>query len=245
LYDVVDPDEEFDVSRFCSLAHTAIEGIFKRRRLPIVCGGAGLYLKALTRGIFQGPGKQDEIRRRLEREEKEKPGFLFERLCLIDPDLARTVQARDRMRVIRALEVYEATGKRMSEWQRIHGFREERYRTFKIGLVRPKTELHHWIEQRCLRMVDAGLVEEVRSLRARGLASDLGPLQSIGYRQVGLHLDGKLSLEEAKLQMIRETKRFAKRQMTWFKRDPEIQWFHPETDRERIAERVREFLIEG
>lgn len=242
LLDVADPGEEFDVSRFCSLAHAEIQRIFERRRLPIVSGGTGLYVKALTQGIFRGPGRNESIRLKLTEEERQKPGALFERLSLIDPVLAHKVKPKDRMRIIRALEVYETTGKRMSEWQRSHGFQERRYRTLKIGLVRPKSQLHGLIEDRCRKMFERGLIAEVESLRARGLAFDLKPLHTIGYREVWLYLDGELSLDEAKQRMVRETKRFAKRQMTWFKKDPEIRWFHPQKDRQEILASVKEFL---
>jgi tRNA dimethylallyltransferase len=242
LFDLVNPDEEFDVSRYCALAHATIGAVVARNHLPVMCGGTGLYVKALTEGLFRGPGKHEAIRRRLEGEEKATPGILFDRLSQTDPETARMLQHGDTLRIIRALEVYEVSGRRISAWRADHMFREKRYSTLKIGLNRPKAELHERIRLRCTKMFEHGLVKEVESLEARGFGFHLTSLRSIGYREVGLYLKGELPLDEAIEKIIRETKRYAKRQMTWFKRDSEIRWRHPEEDRAEILTCAKRFF---
>jgi len=243
LIDVVDPDEEFNAALFRELAMKSAQEIWARGKRVILCGGTGLYLKALTRGLFVGPAKDPEIRGRLEQEARENGlSALYERLRRVDPDATFSIHPHDRQRIIRALEVFEQTGKAMSRWHREHGFKEDPFETLKIGLHRERKELYDMIHRRCEGMVAQGLVEEVRGLLDRGYRLDLKPLRSVGYRHVGLYLGGEMSLDDALALMQRDTRRLAKRQLTWFRADKEIRWFHPERERVKISDAVKDFL---
>ena len=187
--------------------------------------------------------RNPEIRKGLEREAEGKgPDFLYERLKQADPAVTSWIHPNDRQRIIRALEVFEATGKKMSQWQQEHGFKESPFETLKIGLNRDRAELYDLIDRRCDKMIADGLVNEVKGLLDKGYSLDLKALQSVGYRHVGLYLSGSKSLEEAVQLMKRDTRHLAKRQLTWFRSDKEIRWFHPEKERERILSAVKEFL---
>ncbi len=243
LIDIVDPDGEFNAAIFRAKALKSAEEIWSRRKRVILCGGTGLYIKALTHGLFIGPSKDPGIRERLEEEAREKGlATLYDRLKQIDPETIRSIHSNDRHRIIRALEVFELTGKRMTLWQREHGFKESPFQTLKIGLNREREELYGLIDRRCEEMVAHGLVEEVRGLVEKGYGLDLRPMQSVGYRHMGLYLSGAMSLEDAFSLMQRDTRHLAKRQLTWFRADKEIRWFNPERDKEEILGAVSEFF---
>jgi tRNA dimethylallyltransferase len=243
LIDIVDPDEEFDVARYRELAAAGIEEIHKKRKQAIVCGGTGLYIKALTRGLFVGPGQDAQIRAALTLEASGnglRP--LYERLQRVDPSATSWIHPNDRQRIIRALEVYQLTGKPMSEWQKQHGFNEGPFETLKIGLNRDRAELYDLIDRRGDRMIENGLVDEVKGLCEKGYSLDLKPLRSVGYKHIGWFLQGQMTLKEAVFLMKRDTRRLAKRQLTWFRSDGEIRWFHPEAERAKIRHTIQEFL---
>lgn len=243
LIDVVDPDEEFNAAIYRRLALERIDQIHERGKTVVVCGGTGLYLKALTRGLFFGPEQNPEVRGELAREIQEKGlSALYHRLTEVDPAAHSRIHPNDRQRIIRALEVYQLTGKPMSQWQQEHGFGDEPFDTLKIGLQRERTELYDLINGRCDRMIEEGLLDEVRELVAQGYTLDLKPLQSVGYRQMGLVLQGMLIVEKAVEEMKQETRHLAKRQLTWFRGDHEIRWFHPENQRQEVIESVQRFL---
>jgi len=244
LIDVVYPDEEFNAAMFRHLAREIIWQIHERNGSAVVCGGTGLYLKALTRGLFDGPGQDLEIRGRIEGEiDKSGLGSLYKRLVDIDPTVTSTIHPNDRQRTIRALEVYELTGKRLSEWQREHAFQEQPFQVLKIGLKRERGELYDLINGRCDRMIEAGLLEEVRGLAARGYGLDLKPLRAIGYQQMGRVLKGVQKLPDALEEMKQETRHLARRQLTWFRGDREILWCHP-SQRQEIFKTVSGFLTQ-
>jgi tRNA dimethylallyltransferase len=242
VIDVVDPDEEFNAAIFRRLATQSIREVHERNRTPIVCGGTGLYVKALTRGLFQGPGQDPEIRRRLE-DEIAASGLstLHQRLARIDPTAISTIHPNDRQRIIRALEVYDLTGKRLSEWQAEHGFAERPFEVLKIGLIRDRGELYDRINARCERMIADGLLEEVRGLTAKGYGLHLKPLRSVGYLQIGRVLTGAQDLTDAVAEMKRETRHLARRQLTWFRAERDTVWFHPDAH-EKILHVVESFL---
>jgi tRNA dimethylallyltransferase len=242
LIDVVDPDEEFNAALFHRLANQSIEQIRANHKQAIVCGGTGLYLKALTHGLFEGPGRSGEIRRNLEQRIKtEGLGAVFGGLAEVDPAAVASIHPNDRQRIIRALEVYQATGKPLSAWWNEHGFRARYFDLLEIGLNRPRRELYDIIDRRCERMIEDGLLDEVRGLLARGYSLELKPLQSIGYRQMGEVIEGRQSLDAAVEDMKQQTRHLAKRQLTWFRRDPKIVWFAPK-NRSQIIETVTSFL---
>jgi tRNA dimethylallyltransferase len=243
LIDIVDPDGEFNAALYREAALQVIQEIHARGKKPILCGGTGLYIRALIQGLFVGPAKNTEVRNRLEREVEEKGlNSIYERLRQVDPDATYWIHPNDRYRIIRALEVFELTGKGISQWQKEHGFRENAVDALKIGLNRDRQELYDLINRRCDEMIARGLVREVEGLVEKGYSLDLPPLQSVGYRQIGQYLRGELKLDEAITLMKRDTRHLAKRQLTWFRADKEIQWFHPERDGDRIVLSVKEFL---
>jgi len=246
IIDVVNPDEEFNAALYREFALKAVQEIVARKKKAILCGGTGLYIRALTQGLFVGPSKDARIRERLEEEAKEKgPSFLYERLRQVDPEATLSIHPNDRYRIIRALEVFELTGKGISHWQKEHGFKERAFETLKIGLNRDRQELYDQINRRCDEMIGNGFVEEVKGLVERGYGLDLPPLQSVGYRQIGLYLRGEVGLDEAVALMKRDTRHLAKRQLTWFRSDKGIQWFHPEKERNRIIGLASEFLVDS
>lgn len=229
LLDVVDPDEDFHAALFREHAIRAIEGIWARGRNVLVAGGAGLYVKALCRGLFPGPGADPELRAELEREFAERgPERLFERLRRLDPEAAARIHCRDRTRVVRALEVVLGTGRPLSRWQREHGFGDRPFDVLGVGMDRPRGELYERIDRRCRRMMDEGLLDEVRGLLDRGYAPSLRSMQGVGYRQAALCVTDRLGAADALWSMQRATRRLAKRQLTWFRADRGLRWLHPD-----------------
>jgi tRNA dimethylallyltransferase len=243
LIDVIDPDGEFNAALYRELALKAIEEIAARGKKPLVCGGTGLYMRALTQGLFVGPGKNPAIRDRLE-EEADARGLpaLYARLGQVDADATRSIHPNDRYRIVRALEVFETTGKGISLWQKEHGFKESAFELLKIGLNRERSELYDLINRRCDEMIARGFVDEVKGLVEKGYGFDLPALQCVGYKQIGLYLRGELALDEATALIKRDTRHLAKRQLTWFRSDKEIQWFHPEKEKKKILRSVEQFF---
>ncbi|MBI4527194.1 MAG: tRNA (adenosine(37)-N6)-dimethylallyltransferase MiaA [Deltaproteobacteria bacterium] len=246
LIDIINPDQEFNAALFREKSLECVQEIRSRGKNVVVCGGTGLYIRALTHGLFVGPGRKIEVRERLEQElERRGLSALFTRLKNIDPEAARRIHPNDRQRIIRSLEVFETTGKRMSEWQAEHGFRENAFRVLKIGLNRDRADLYTRINERCEQMVDRGLLQEVKSLLERGYGPDLNSLRSVGYRHMVLYLTGEKSWDEALPLMKRDTRRLAKRQLTWFRADRDILWFHPDENRAAIVKGASDFLLMG
>ncbi len=228
LLDVVDPDGDFDASQFRERALAAMEGIRARGRNVLVAGGTGLYVKALARGLFAGPPRDADLRAALEQAEVEQgPGHLYQRLKRVDPDAAGRIHRHDKVRIIRALEVFEGTGRPLSQWQREHGFDDDPFEVLGVALERPRSELYGRIDRRCGEMMEAGLLDEVRGLLDMGYAPGLRSLQSVGYRQAVQCLAGAMSRPDALSSMQQATRRLAKRQLTWFRADPSLHWMHP------------------
>jgi tRNA dimethylallyltransferase len=223
LFNVVDPDEPFDCATYVRLARAALAGIAGRGRPAILVGGTGLYLKALRHGLFPGPPRDARLRAGLEAGERAAPGALYARLREIDPVAADRLHPNDVVRLVRAMEVYELTGRPISAWQEEHAFRATEVEVRMIGLDMERRALYDRIDRRSAAMVEAGLVDEVRELR-RAYGKDAPALQSIGYREIGAFLDGGLDLSQAVVDMARATRHLAKRQLTWFRADPTIAW---------------------
>ena len=229
LLDVVDPDQDFNAALFREHAMAAIEGIRARGRNVLVAGGTGLYVKALARGLFAGPTPNAELRAALERTMAEHgPEHLFERLGRVDPDATERIHRHDRIRIVRALEVFEATGKPLSRWQREHRFGDRPFECLGVGLERTRSELYQRIDRRCRQMMESGLLDEVRGLLDRGYAPSLRSMQSVGYRQAAECLQNRLTEADALASMQQATRRLAKRQLTWFRADPTLHWLHPD-----------------
>jgi tRNA dimethylallyltransferase len=236
LIDIINPDEEFNVAIFRQLSIAAITDIESRGKRVIVCGGTGLYLKALTKGLFTGPAQDLSLREALNAEANNLGlASLYQRLERVDAEAMSRIHPNDRQRIVRALEVFALTGKPISAWQKEHAFGESAFETLIIGLQRERAELYNAINERCEGMISGGLMDEVKQLLDRGYGLDLKPLQSIGYRHMGLVLKGELPREDAIALMKRDTRRLAKRQLTWFRGDHDIQWFHPDQTKQLRA----------
>ena len=234
LIDIVNPDEYFSAADYSTKAREAIKNILGRGKEPIVVGGAGLYLRALFKGIFKGPGKDEEVRSKLkERAEKFGIDSLYEKLDKKDPEAAKKIGPHNLVRIIRALEVYELTGKKISELQKEGEYPPEEYDFVKIGLELDREQLYQRIDQRVEQMIKAGLVAEVKSLKEKGYDLRFAPLRTFGYKEIFHYLDGNMSLDEAVQNIKLETRHYAKRQITWFKKEEGIFWIDWEKENPR------------
>ncbi|MGD9124376.1 MAG: tRNA (adenosine(37)-N6)-dimethylallyltransferase MiaA [Desulfarculaceae bacterium] len=229
LIDVVGPEEVFDAARFVDLADRAIAGIQARQKKVLVAGGTGLYIKALLHGLAPAPPVDEKLRQRLrQRWDQEGAEAMHQKLKQLDAEAAQRLHPRDRQRVLRALEVCLQTGRSLSSLQNGHGFSKIRYPHVIIGLDRPRPELNQRIEHRCRQMWDQGLIEEVRGLLAEGVSPGARSLESLGYRHALAVLQGQSDPEQALSLMARDTKAYAKRQLTWFRGLESIHWHSPE-----------------
>lgn len=245
LIDVVGPEEGFSTADFVRLAKAAIEDIDSRGRRPWVVGGTGLYIQNLTEGLVTAPPADAGLRAELRAiEEGEGEGTLYRRLQEVDPEIAARLPGGDLVRIIRALEVFYLCGKTLSSLQADHGFREHPYRLCKIGIAPEREELYRLIDLRVEMMFAAGLVEEVENLLHRGSTAELKAMQTIGYRETLRYLAGELSREEAIALIQRESRRYAKRQLTWFRRDNSIIWVDSLRESGRIQAFIDDFYAE-
>lgn len=225
LIDVRDPGEPLDVAEFAGLARDAIAEIAARKRNPIVVGGSGLYLRVIRGGIFRGPAASAEIRARLTRVAAEHGvEYLHRQLRDVDPEAANRIGVNDLYRIVRAIEVFELTGETISAHQHRHQFADAGYDTLTVGVEVERKKLYDAINRRFDQMMSGGLVEEVRSLIEAGHSPEKPPLSTIGYEQIAAYLRGELALDDAVALAKQESRRLAKRQMTWFRRDPETIW---------------------
>ncbi len=228
LIDIIDPDQEYSAALYMNDASKAIEDIRSRGRNVIVAGGTGLYIKALTKGLFAAPPSDREVRQSLQDEAIEKGlGPLYERLRQADPASAATIHPNNRAAIIRALEIYVTTGMTASRLRQEHGFSEERFDSLKIGLTMERTELCRAIDDRVDEMMKGGLIQEVEGLISMGYPCTLRPMKSLGYKETCSFINNEYPLEEAVRLIKRETRSYAKRQMTWFRADSRINWFYP------------------
>ena len=228
--DVAELDERFDAARFRALAMTAIGAAAAVDRPVIVCGGTGLYVRALRHGLFRGPAAVPELRAALhERERTGGSGTLHRDLAAADPTTAARLHARDLVRIVRALEVLRLTGRPISVWQAEHAFGDDDVDVRVVGCLRPGGELAARIAARCRAMLADGLLDEIRGLWDRGHA-ERPALDSVGYREMGAYLRGEVGYDDAVAAFERATRRLAKRQLTWWRSDPSVQWFHPDRD---------------
>jgi tRNA dimethylallyltransferase len=240
MVDIVDPDEDFDAVRFAQMAREKVMQLHQKGVLPVVVGGTGLYIKALLQGLFQSNPVDPQIRERLSQEAAENGRtVLHDRLKQVDPDTAERLHPNDAYRIIRALETIESTGRSISEHHQDHGFADEPFDALKVGLQMDRQKLYDRIDQRVDLMIDAGVLDEVRKLLGMGYTADLKAMQSIGYRHMAAFIEGSLPWDECIRTLKRDTRRFAKRQFTWFGADQQIQWYEPDQLNEMIG------LVEG
>lgn len=226
LVDVVDPTEDFSAAEYATRSRAAVADITDRLKLPIVAGGTGLYLKALLEGLFDGPARNEARRRRFEQmADRFGDQRLHRLLKRFDPGAAERIHPADRIRAVRALEVYWATGRPLSEHhvQRPEPLRG--YRTFILGLAPERDDLRLVVQRRTRAMLQQGLLEEVQGLLDAGLPPTARPLQAIGYRDALAVLQGKQTRAEAEEAIVTATMRFAKRQMTWFRHQAQVTWY--------------------
>ncbi len=241
---------EFSVSQYRELAKEAIAGICSRGNVPIVVGGSGLYLNALTYPLGFAIPRNDEVRAKLSAAYDEHPQAAFQRLLDVDPETAKRLHPNDKKRVLRALEVYDCSGKPLSsfgdDFQNEAG-EQAPFEPLLFGLNMDRAILYERINLRVDRMMQQGLLEEARRIYDAKYAPELPALRSIGYQQLFSYFDGECSLEQAVEQIKQDTRRFAKRQLTWFRRDLRIHWFDAtEFDqcKEQILREMEELFLE-
>jgi tRNA dimethylallyltransferase len=238
MVDIVDPSHTMTVSEFQQGAREAIAGIVSRGRTPLLAGGSGLYFRAVVDAL-EFPGTNPAVRARLEREADEAGAeALFSRLRTLDPAAAVRMDPANVRRTIRALEVVELTGRPFSSFRTAWEEPQSLYRLTVTGLTRTRAELDRRIDARVDSQIERGLVAEVRSLVDAGFRSSLTSVQALGYAQILDHLDGRISLDEAVAETKRRTRRYARRQLSWFGADPRVEWF--EGDPEGLAGRLAE-----
>ncbi len=222
--DIRDPDDYFSAGEYGKLARKIIAEIFSRYRLPVVVGGSGLYIRALVDGVFAGNYRDASIRAKLKSQaDKEGLEALYRRLSEIDPDAVEKIHPNDKRRIIRALEVYEISDQPISQIQATKTEPADFQSVF-WGLRWPREVIYRRIEERVDRMVDSGLVQEVKKLWDMGYGLQNNSLHSVGYKEIVDHLDGRTTLQEAVHLIKQNTRRFAKKQLTWFRQDDRIQW---------------------
>jgi len=246
LIDILDPNQVFTAGEYARLGRRVLDEISTRGRLPVVAGGTGFYLRALIDGLFPGPQRDQALRDRLATRERRKPGSIHRLLRRFDPEAARRIHPRDLPKVTRALEVCLLTRRPVTEL-----FQQGRealggYRILKIGLSPAREDLYEKLDRRTRQMFETGLIEEVRGILSRGFAAAVKPFESHGYRQAMQFLNGELKLDEAIFYAQRNTRNYAKRQMTWFRQEAAMEWLPGFGDnpqiQQAVEDRVREFL---
>ncbi len=242
LIDLINPGEAFTLAQYQRLAYMAIAGVHARGRLPLLVGGSGLYVRAVLEGltiprVAPNPARRAEL-------EQADAATLYARLQQLDPRASARIDPRNKRRVIRAIEVCEATGKPVSTLQ---VRKAPNYRVLRIGLTLPREELYRRINARVDAMMAAGLVDEVRRLLAKGYDLDTPSMSGLGYRQIALYVKGEATLDEAVRLLKRDTRRFVHHQYSWFRPDDvRIDWFDLSTTRyEAVRDRVAQFLLAG
>ncbi len=242
LIDFLEPSTDFDAGKYAQMASAVINDLSQKNKTPIVAGGTGLYIRSLIFGLFRSRPICKQTMEGLTREaEKHGPFYLHERLTACDPESAKKIHPNDTFRIVRALEVFESTGSLISSSQNGHGFREPKFNSLTLGLSMDRDLLYERINQRVDMMMDQGFLREVEKLLDSGYGLHLKSMKSIGYRHMGLYLTGKLSFDEAMRLFKRDTRRYAKRQFTWFRKEPGIIWTTPDA-LESTADLVNIFL---
>jgi tRNA dimethylallyltransferase len=245
LIDLVAPDERFNAGQYRRAALVEISRLHAAGRIPLVVGGTGLYVRTLAYGLWEGPQADWTMRQTWLAEETAcGEGHLWTRLNEVDPCLAATLHPRDRNKIVRALEVERQTGVPLSEWHRRHQFQERPFQSIMIGLRMDRAALYRRIDARVLREIDDGLIEETRQLLDAGYDEHLGSMKALGYRQITGYLKGRYDYQEAVRRLQRDTRHFAKRQMTWFMSDSNVHWLDVEEQepRQHVVRRVLEYL---
>ncbi len=245
MIDILEPWEEFNVVIFKQKCEACLKGIYERGHIPIVTGGTGFYIQALLRDIdFTENEENTRIREELEALAEEKgTAYLHELLERVDAPSAQAIHANNKKRMIRALEFYQLTGQRISDHNQKERLKEDAYRACYFVLSDKRERLYGRIEKRVDEMLQDGLVEEVKKLKQMGCHRGMVSMQGLGYKEILSYLDGEISLEEAVRLLKRDTRHFAKRQLTWFRREKDVIW----VDKDRFLyddEKILEFMLE-
>jgi len=225
LIDILNPDQVFTAGEYARVARRVLDDVSARGRVPVVAGGTGFYFRALVDGLFPGPSRDQGLRDRLAARERRKPGAVYRLLGRFDPESAARIHPHDFPKLVRALEVCLLTRRATTDL-----FREGRdalrgYDVLRVGLAPPRDQLYERLDQRTEQMFHGGLVEEVQGILARGFPASSKPFESHGYRQALQLLSGELNLKEAVFYAQRNTRRYAKRQITWFRQESQMAWF--------------------
>lgn len=230
LIDILEPEEEFHVVRFVEEAKAALEEIYRNGQIPIIAGGTGFYIQALLYDInFDGQDCDADYRRELEQIAEEKGAeYLHQMLEEVDAESAKAIHANNTKRVIRALEFYHVSGKKISEHNETEHQKESPYNFAYFVLTDERERLYKRIEARVDAMMEEGLLDEVRLLKERGATKEMVSMQGLGYKEILAYLDGEISLERAVYLIKRDSRHFAKRQLTWFRRERDVIWFDKE-----------------
>lgn len=246
MIDEVYPDEEYSVAKYKKKALEYIKEIISKGKIPIIVGGTGLYINSLIYNIDFSEIETDwNLREKLKKEADEKgSAYLHDKLKAIDPEAARKIHVNDVRRIIRAIEVYESTGKTISHFQKVSRLKPPEYNYIKFGLVMDRSKLYDRINKRVDVMIEKGLVDEVKKLVELGYDKNTIAMQGLGYKEILAYLRGEYSLDEAVEILKRETRRYAKRQITWFKRIEDVYWidmdkFHNDAE---ILEKIKDCL---
>lgn len=243
LIDLYDPDQISTAGEYRREAICVLEDLHRRACLPILTAGTGLYLRALLEGLAEAPLRSEALRTRLSAQSaKKEPDYLHRMLTRLDSETAARIAPRDHQKIIRAIEVRMLTGKPISDVHRSGRVPLQGYRTIKIGLAPPRGELRARIASRTRTMLDRGWLEEVRELVAGGIPEDCKPFDFIGYRELRRHLEGSMSLEDAVTHIEHATRSYAKRQLTWFRKVPDVLWFEGFGDSNAIQTAVSQHL---
>jgi tRNA dimethylallyltransferase len=249
LIDLVEPDQPFNVGEYRRHALIEIDRLHRTGLLPLIVGGTGLYIRALLRGLWEGPSADWSFRNQLEREARQHGvDHLHRKLALVDPVSAARSHPHDRVKIIRALEVHHLLGHPLSEAHQRHAFAEAPFSTLIVGLMRDRAALYRRVDDRVEAQLAGGLVQETQRLLDQGYGRQLGSMKGLGYRQISGYLAGEYSYEEAVRRLKRDTRHFAKRQLTWFRKETGIEWLlveeheSSETVASRIETLARRFL---
>jgi tRNA dimethylallyltransferase len=242
LIDIVDPSEEFNAGKFNLMTRLIIQKLQSSSKRILIVGGTYLYIKILTEGIIDDIDTDKEFRATLRKERcLYGDNYIHDKLKLVDPESSERINCKDYVRLERALEVFHITGVKISELQKKHSFNDKKYDVLKIGLDLEKDKLNKIIESRMADMLNKGLIQEVQNLLMVGYSKDMKPLKSIGYKEVVDYLSGTIDLDNMKKQIVINTKRLAKKQMTWLKRDKDIKWFNVPFDYNHIKKEIELF----
>lgn len=246
LIDIIFPDETFSAANFKEKARGIIDELRETGKNILIVGGTGLYIKALLHGLFPSPKADESLRQELRKKAKRLGRTsLWHELKAVDPISASKLHPNDVLRIIRALEIYRQTGIPLSRWQEKHAFGDCPYEVLKIGLMREREDIYLRIENRVDDMIARGFEKEVRSLLNRGYGRHLKSMQALGYKRMVEYVCGERDLGEAVRLIKGETKAYAKRQLTWFRRDPRVRWVRCPEAEGRLMQLAERFLESG